>query len=148
MLIAATYCPLFRPFALLHWDMYNANKPYGIVVLIVAIVGIIGVVLMQTKVARMAAWLSLVLIVLVLFPCPFKNTYFFYLYTIPSISQVFSNSRSNLNGDGGYWLPVRCLSLAGVLSQKNRLKIQSSRDNGKQQFEWVTLSCSFRWSKI
>jgi hypothetical protein len=36
--------------------MYDANKPYGIVVLLVATVGIIGLVFMQMKIARMAAW--------------------------------------------------------------------------------------------
>ncbi len=42
MLIAATYCPLFRPLHITNWDMYACNKPYGIVVLLVAVVGIIG----------------------------------------------------------------------------------------------------------
>jgi hypothetical protein len=44
LLIAATYCPLFRPIVVT-WDMYKANMPYGIVVLLVAILGIIGIVL-------------------------------------------------------------------------------------------------------
>jgi hypothetical protein len=64
MLIAATYCPLFRPFHITNWDMFDCNKPYGIVVLLIAVVGIIGLVFMQPKIARMAAWLSLVLVIL------------------------------------------------------------------------------------
>ena len=64
MLIAATYCPLFRPLHIVNWDMYKANMPYGIVVLIVAVIGIIGIVLMQPKLVRLTALISLALIAL------------------------------------------------------------------------------------
>ncbi|MBS7563387.1 hypothetical protein KHS38_03135 [Mucilaginibacter sp. Bleaf8] len=65
LLIAATWCPLLRPFGLMNWDLYDLNKPYGMVVLLIAIVGVVGIVLKQYPVARIAAWLSFVLVVLV-----------------------------------------------------------------------------------
>jgi len=64
LLIAATYCPLLKPFGLTSWDMYGLNKPFGIVVLLVAVVGIIGVVFKQLPVARLCAFLSLTLAIL------------------------------------------------------------------------------------
>jgi len=63
ILIAATYCPILRPFHLFNWDVYDGNKPYGIVILLVAVVGILGTVFNQVKIVRMAAWLSFVLVI-------------------------------------------------------------------------------------
>ena len=65
LLIAGTYCPLLRPFGLMSWDLYDLNRPYGIVVLMVAIVGIAGIVLKQKPIVRLSAWASLILVVLV-----------------------------------------------------------------------------------
>lgn len=64
ILIAATYCPILRPFHLFNWNVYDANKPYGIIILLVAVIGIIGTVFNQVKIIRLAAWLSLILIAL------------------------------------------------------------------------------------
>ena len=64
MLIAATYCPILRPFHLRSMDVYDANKPYGMVILLVAVVGILGTVLNQIKITSLAAWLSVALVVL------------------------------------------------------------------------------------
>jgi len=64
ILIAATYCPILRPFHLFNWNVYDANKPYGIIILLVAVVGIIGTVFNQVKIIRLTAWLSVLLVVL------------------------------------------------------------------------------------
>jgi len=64
ILIAATYCPILRPFHLFNWNVYDANKPYGIIILLVAVVGIIGTVFNQVKITRLAAWLSVLLVAL------------------------------------------------------------------------------------
>ena len=64
ILIAATYCPILRPFHLFNWNVYDANKPYGIIILLVAVVGIIGTVFNQSKIIRLAAWLSVLLVAL------------------------------------------------------------------------------------
>lgn len=72
LIIAGSYCPLLRPFGLINWDLYDLNRPYGIVVLLIAIVGIVGIVLKQKTVARLCAYLSLFLIVLVYFAAILK----------------------------------------------------------------------------
>ncbi|WP_345952555.1 hypothetical protein [Mucilaginibacter sp. PAMB04168] len=79
LLMAATWCPLLRPFGVVSWDLYDLNKPYGMVVLLVAIVGIAGIVLKQYKVSRIAAWAGLVLVVLVYIAAQLKvhNTFSF-----------------------------------------------------------------------
>jgi predicted membrane channel-forming protein YqfA (hemolysin III family) len=64
ILIAATYCPILRPFHLFNWNVYDADKPYGIIILLVAVVGIIGTVFNQVKIIRLAAWLSVLLVAL------------------------------------------------------------------------------------
>ncbi|MCJ8209899.1 hypothetical protein MUY27_09275 [Mucilaginibacter sp. RS28] len=65
-IIAGTYCPILRPFGLFNWNVFDANKPYGIVVLVVAIVGLAGTVINQKLISKGAAWVSLVLVVLLL----------------------------------------------------------------------------------
>ncbi len=64
ILIAGTYCPILRPFHLFNWDVYSANKPFGVVILLVAVVGIIGAVFSQPKLVKLIAWLSFGLIIL------------------------------------------------------------------------------------
>jgi hypothetical protein len=66
IIIAGTYCPILRPLHLFNWDVYDGNKPYGIVILLVAVVGILGTVMTQQKIVKFAAWLSLGLIALFL----------------------------------------------------------------------------------
>jgi len=61
ILIAATYCPILHPIVG-NWDVYDGNKPYGILILLVAVTGIIGTVFNELKIIRFAAWLSLVLV--------------------------------------------------------------------------------------
>jgi predicted membrane channel-forming protein YqfA (hemolysin III family) len=63
ILIAGTYCPILHPF-IGNWDVYDGNKPYGIVILLVAVVGIISTVFNQVKITRLTAWLSLGLVVM------------------------------------------------------------------------------------
>ena len=63
MLIAGTYCPIIKPIVGA-WDVYDGNKPYGIVMLLVAVVGILGAVMSQQKIVKLTAWLSLALVVL------------------------------------------------------------------------------------
>ncbi len=62
--MAATWCPLLRPFGIINWNAYDLNKPYGMVLLLVAVIGIVAVMLKQQGLARVAAWASLILAVL------------------------------------------------------------------------------------
>jgi predicted membrane channel-forming protein YqfA (hemolysin III family) len=122
MLIAASYCPLFRPFGITTWDMYDANKPYGIVVLLIAVVGIIGVVFMQAQVARMAAWLSAILVVMFYILALLKIHTSFTFIPFHAISRFLAGK---IKFKWGWWLLVAgpCLSLTGVLSEKQRFKM-------------------------
>lgn len=72
LLIAATYCPLLRPFGLVSWDLYDLNQPYGIVVLLIAVVGILGIVLKQKPLVRLSAWVAFILVVLIYIAALFK----------------------------------------------------------------------------
>lgn len=122
MLIAASYCPLFRPFGVTTWNMFDANQPYGIVVLLIAVVGIIGVIFMQAEVARMAAWLSVILIFLFYILALLKIHTSFTFIPFHAISRFLAKQ---IKFKWGWWLLVAgpCLSLAGVLSEKKRLKM-------------------------
>ena len=122
ILIAATYCPLFRPFGITTWDMYDGNKPYGIVVLLVAIVGIIGIVFMQIKIARMAAWLSVVLVVMFYFLALLKIHTSFSFIPFHAISRFFARQ---IRFKWGWWLLVAgpVLALLGAKIEKLRFKI-------------------------
>ena len=121
MLIAASYCPLFRPLHIINWDMYKANMPYGIVVLLVAVVGIIGVVLMQRKVARMAAWLSLGLVILFYFLSLLKIHYSFTFIPFHSFEKFMERQ---IKFKWGWWLLIAgpVLAVLGVLRDKPKYK--------------------------
>jgi uncharacterized membrane protein len=122
MLITATYCPLFRPFGITTWDMYDANKPYGIVVLLVAVVGIVGVVFMQNSIARMAAWLSAILVALFYILALLKIHTSFTFIPFHAISRFLAKQ---IKFKWGWWLLVAgpVLSLTGALRDKPRYKM-------------------------
>jgi len=78
VLIAGTYCPLLHLFPFHSWNVYALNQPYGIVMLLVFVVGIIGTVFSQPKITRLAAILSLFLVVV------------FFIATILKVETSFS----------------------------------------------------------
>ena len=121
MLIAATYCPLFRPIPLVRWNMYQANMPYGIVVLLIAVVGIIGVVFMQRKVTRMAAWLSLTLVVLFYFLSLLKIHFSFSFIPFHSFEKFMERQ---VKFKWGWWLLVigPVLALFGAIKDRSLYK--------------------------
>lgn len=122
MLIAATYCPLFRPFGITTWNMYDGNKPYGIVVLVIAIVGIVAVIFMQAKVARMASWLAAILVFLFYVLALLKIHTSFTFIPFHAISRFLAKQ---IKFKWGWWLLVAgpLLSLAGVLLERPRYKV-------------------------
>jgi predicted membrane channel-forming protein YqfA (hemolysin III family) len=95
ILIAGTYCPVLHPI-IGNWNVYDGNMPYGIVILLVAVVGILGTVFNQVKITRLAAWLSLGLVIL------------FYLLALLKVHTSFS------------FIPFR--SVAAYLSGKIKFK--------------------------
>jgi hypothetical protein len=62
LMIAATYCPMLHLFPFRSFDVYDMNKPYGMVMLLVFVVGIVGTIF-NPKITRLAAILSLFLTV-------------------------------------------------------------------------------------
>jgi hypothetical protein len=80
ILMAATWCPLLRPFGVITWDLYDLNKPYGMVVLLITVVGIAGIVLKQYKLSRIAGFTALALVVLIFVAAQLKvNTTFSFI---------------------------------------------------------------------
>ncbi|MDB5110976.1 MAG: hypothetical protein JWR67_2090 [Mucilaginibacter sp.] len=119
VLISATYCPLLRPFHLLNWDVYDLNKPYGISMLLVFVVGIIGTVFNQVKITRLAAWISLLLIVLLYLAAILKvNTTFSFI----PFKLVSGYLARQVKFRWGWYLLFagQLLVLAGVLSNKQK----------------------------
>jgi len=86
LLLAATYCPLLRPFGLTNMDLYDLNKPFGMVVLLVCCLGILGVALKQPSLARLCAWLSLALVTLVFIAVVLKVHHVFSFIPFQSIA--------------------------------------------------------------
>ncbi|GAA4085350.1 hypothetical protein [Mucilaginibacter panaciglaebae] len=64
LLMAGTWCPLLRPFHLFNMDVYDLNRPYGMVILLIAVVGILGVILNRKQLVRLTGWLSFILVLL------------------------------------------------------------------------------------
>jgi hypothetical protein len=121
MLIAASYCPLFRPLHLVNWNMYKANMPYGVVVLLVAVVGIIGVVLMQRQLVRLTAWISVVLIILFYILSLLKIHFSFTFIPFHSFEKFMERQ---IKFKWGWWLLVigPVLALLGSLSDRPKYK--------------------------
>ena len=118
ILIAGTYCPILHPI-IGSWDVYDGNKPYGIVILLVATVGITGTVFNQLKIVRMAAWLSLILVIVFLLLAFLKVHNTFNWVPLHFVAKFLT---SKIKFKWGWYLlfggPV--LALAGVLfSKKN-----------------------------
>ena len=91
LIMAATFCPLLRPFHFANQDAYDLNKPYAMVVLLITVVGIIGTVFNQFKITRLAAWVSLALIFVFYMAAIFKVKTSFSFIPFNSIARFLSN---------------------------------------------------------
>jgi len=120
MLIAATYCPILRPFHLRSLDVYDGNKPYGIVILLIAVVGIVSTIFNQVKITRLAAWLSLVLIILFYVLAQVRIHTSFSFIPFHTVDKFLSGQ---IKLRWGWYLlfggPI--LALAGVFGQKSAI---------------------------
>jgi len=119
MLIAATYCPIMRPFHLRSLDVYDGNKPYGMVILLVAVVGILGAVLNQVKITRLAAWLSLALVVLFFILAELKIHTSFNFIPFHAID-AFLSRQIKLRWGWFLLFAGPLLAIAGVVADKSR----------------------------
>jgi predicted membrane channel-forming protein YqfA (hemolysin III family) len=116
ILIAGTYCPVVHPIVG-NWDVYDGNKPYGIVILLVALVGILGTVFDQAKIVRLAAWLSVSLVIVFYILAILKVHTSFSFIPFRSVAQYLTHK---IKFKWGWYLlfggPV--LALSGVLFGK------------------------------
>jgi len=55
-------------------DVYDLNRPYGMVILLISVVGILGVILNRKQLVRLTAWSSFIL-VLLLFAAAFMKVH-------------------------------------------------------------------------
>jgi len=117
LVIAATFCPLLRPFHLANWDAFDLNKPYAMVMLLIAVVGIIGTVFNQVKISRLAAWLSLALIFVLYIAAILKVKTSFSFIPFHSIAGFLTNQ---LKFKWGWYLLFfgGLLSITGTLVSK------------------------------
>jgi len=122
ILIAGTYCPILRPLHLFNWDVYDGNKPYGIVILLVAVVGILGTVMSQQKIVKLAAWFSLALVAVFLLLAWLKVHTSFSFIPFRAIENLAIKS---VKYKWGWYMLFggALLAVAGVLSgRKNMVK--------------------------
>jgi len=116
ILIAATWCPILHPITG-NWDVYDGNKPYGLVILLVALVGIIGVVFSQAKIIRVAAWMSLGLVFIFLVLTVLKVYTSFNFIPLHFVAKYLT---SKIKFKWGWYLLFAgpLLALAGVLFKR------------------------------
>lgn len=120
ILIAATFCPMLRPFHLFNMNVYKLNQPYGMVIMLVGVIGMLCTVLIQTKVTRIAAWASLILVAVLYVAALLKVKASFSFIPFKGIEGFFN--RQIAFKWGWYVLfagPV--LSVLGVLASKKRV---------------------------
>jgi predicted membrane channel-forming protein YqfA (hemolysin III family) len=130
LLFAATYCPLLRVFHVTSWNIYKLNQPYGLVLLLVAVVGIIVSFLNQAKVMRIAAWLAMALVVLLLVAAIFKVNTTFSFIPFKGVSKFLTGQ---LKLQWGWYVmfagPI--LAVIGAMSNKPKFFIPAATDTAE-----------------
>jgi hypothetical protein len=120
MLIAATYCPMLQFLLLRSWDVYDLNKPYGMVMLLIFVIGIIGTVFNRVKLTRLAALISLGFVVLFYLAALLKVHAAFSFIPFKSISGYLSNQ---IKFKWGWYLLFagQLLTLASFMGKSKKL---------------------------
>ncbi len=125
ILIAGTYCPVLHPFVG-NWDVYDGNKPYGIVILLVAVIGILGTVMDQRQLTKITAAVSLFLVILFYIAAVLKVHTSFNFIPFRSVAAYLSGK---IRFKWGWYLlfggPV--LALIGVLTTKEKNLIKAGQ---------------------
>jgi len=122
LIIAATFCPMLRPFHLFNWNVYDMNRPYGIVILLAAVIGILGTVLNQPKIMRLAAWASLVLVILLYIAAVLKVKTTFSFIPFKSWTSFLANQ---IKFKWGWYVLFTgtALTVIGALLSKKRISV-------------------------
>jgi len=123
LLFGATYCPLLRPLGLFNWDVYQLNQPYGLVLALVAIIGILSSFLNQPQLMRVTAWVSLVLVVVLLAAAIFKVQTAFSFIPFKKFDAFLTR---HIKFKWGWWVLFAgaVLALAGAMSAKPKTYIK------------------------
>ena len=123
---AATYCPVLRPFNLVNWNVYDGNKPYGIVILLVAVVGVLGSVFNELRIVRICAWLSLALVIIFYILAWLKIHTSFSFIPFHSLDVYLSRQ---IKFKWGWYLLITgpIFALAGVYIQQNKKMLNANR---------------------
>ena len=124
LVIAATYCPLLRPFHLINMNLFDLNKPYGLVIILVAVVGILGTALNNPKLVRLMSWLSIGLALLLYMAAYLKVNASFSFIPFKSLAGFFSKQIAFKWG----WYVLfagALLALAGTLRRQTKIQIKT-----------------------
>ena len=119
LVIAGAYCPLLRPFHLFNYDLFDLNRPYGMVILLMAVVGILAIALDRRPLVKTTAYITLVLIVLLYIAAVFQVKSKFSFIPFKGIASGLARA---IKFKWGWYLlfAVPLLALAGVLFERRK----------------------------
>jgi len=90
LLIAGIFSPLISPLGLIKWNLFDLNKPFGIVLLAVAVTGLIAAIMKNNQLIKFAAWFTLGLVILVFLAAVMKVNTSFSFIPFPKLSHTLS----------------------------------------------------------
>lgn len=90
LLIAGLFSPLISPLGLVKWNLFDLNRPFGIVVLAIAVTGLAASLTKSSQLVKFAAWVTLGLVVLVFIAAVLKVNTAFSFIPFPKLSQTLS----------------------------------------------------------
>lgn len=117
MIIPGSYCPLLRPFHLFNYDLFDLSKPYGMVVLLMSVIGILAGALDRRPLLKIAAYVTLGLVVLIFIGAFFQVKSEFNFIPFKGIASGLSNAIKFKWG----WYPLftgAILAVAGTFGTK------------------------------
>jgi hypothetical protein len=118
MLIAGIFSPIISPLGLVKWNLFDLNKTFAIVLLVVAIAGLAGTIIKSGQLARLCAWISLALVILLFVAVKLEISKTFSFIHFPKLAQTLSGF---IHYRWGWYLlsagPV--LALLGSLNRKS-----------------------------
>lgn len=130
LLIAATYCPLIKPFGIFpSMDIYDLKQAFGITVLLVGVIGILGVVLRQRPIAKICAWVALLLTVIFYAGVQFQVHHFFTFIPFGSVTRFLTRQ---IRFKWGWYLLLAGPILAIIGISTTKRSITASNTQQKQ----------------
>ncbi|MEX8546746.1 MAG: hypothetical protein V5804_04015 [Mucilaginibacter sp.] len=90
LLIAGVFSPLISPLGLVKWNLFDLNKPFGIVVLAIAVTGLAASLTKSVQLVKFAGWITLGLVVLVFIAAVMKVNTSFSFIPFPKLSHTLS----------------------------------------------------------